>query len=74
MAKRLFPSLGLTKLTTGLPWTHCTTASITSHSELSFITGTRAMSGSDAGKVQELVGDDVGCAGVIVNVGGMNLS
>ena len=32
----------------GLPWTHFSPASITSHLELSIITGTRAMSGSAA--------------------------
>jgi hypothetical protein len=42
------PSFMLIELTIGLPCTHFSPASITSHFELSIITGTRAMSGSAA--------------------------
>src|SRR5256885_6702460 len=42
------PSFRLIELTTGLPCTHLSPASITDHFEESIITGTRAMSGSAA--------------------------
>ena len=46
--KSASPSLRLIELTTLLPWTHLSPASITDHLELSIITGTRAISGSVA--------------------------
>ena len=42
------PSLSEMEFTTGLPCTHCSPASITSHLELSIMIGTRAISGSAA--------------------------
>ncbi len=42
------PSFMEMELTIGLPWTHLSPASITSHLEESTITGTRLMSGSAA--------------------------
>jgi hypothetical protein len=48
------PSLRLIELTTPLPWMHFSPASITDHFELSTMTGTRAMSGSDGDQVQEM--------------------
>ena len=38
-----------------LPWTHLSPASITVHFELSIITGTRAMSGSEATRFKKVV-------------------
>ena len=48
------PSLSEIELTTGLPCRHFRPASITSNFEESTITGTRAMSGSAATRLQEL--------------------
>ena len=48
MQERLFALLRLIEFTTGLFCTHFSPASITSHLELSIITGTRAISGSAA--------------------------
>ncbi len=47
------PSFMEIELTIGLPWTHFRPASITSHLEESIMTGTRAMSGSAATRLQE---------------------
>ncbi len=46
--KSASPSLRLIELTTALPCTHFSPASMTDHFELSTITGTRATSGSVA--------------------------
>ena len=45
----------LIEFTTGLPCTHFSPASITSHLELSIIRGTRAMSGSAAIRLRKVV-------------------
>ncbi len=45
----------LIELTMGLPLTHLMPASITSHFELSIITGTRAISGSAAISLRKVV-------------------
>jgi hypothetical protein len=45
----------LIEFTTGLPETHFRPASITSHLELSIITGTRLMSGSDVMSLRKVV-------------------
>ena len=42
------PSFMLIEFTTPLPWRHCKPASITSQRDESIMTGTRAISGSDA--------------------------
>ena len=49
------PSLRLIELTTPLPWMHFRPASMTDHFELSIITGTRAMSGSEATRFRKVV-------------------
>ena len=49
------PSLRLIELIIGFPWTHFTPASMTSQSELSIIIGTRAISGSVAMRLRNLV-------------------
>ena len=46
------PSFIEIELTIDLPWTQRSPASITSHLELSIITGTRAMSGSAANRLR----------------------
>ena len=46
--KSASPSFRLIELTTLLPWTHLSPASMTDQRELSIITGTRAISGSVA--------------------------
>ncbi len=48
------PSFIEIELTTGLPCTHFNPASITSHFDESIITGTRAMSGSEAIRLRNL--------------------
>ena len=48
------PSFMLIELTIGLPCTHFSPASITSHFEQSIITGTRAMSGSAAIRLRKV--------------------
>ena len=47
------PSFRLIELTTALPCTHLSPASITDHFDESIITGTRAMSGSRGDEIQE---------------------
>ena len=49
------PSLSEIELTTGLPCTHLSPASITENFEESIITGTRAMSGSAATRLRNVV-------------------
>ena len=49
------PSFREIELTTGLPCTHFSPASITSHFELSIMIGTRAMSGSAAIRLRKSI-------------------